>query len=102
MTKPDANGWLPISTAPKDELIDLWCVPPDDVDACPEAGGIRLTNCSWANPTDYFPHEGWSRVTDDGNWDIVDAPPTSPLGLPRWVPTHWRHLPGPPVEEQSP
>ena len=91
--------WQKIETAPKDEtLIDLWCVLPedDDIDFMPEKGGIRLTDCSWHTADDIFPHTGWVRATDDGDLDLVSGPPTCPLGLPTWEPTHWMPRPEPP------
>ncbi|MBF9233960.1 hypothetical protein [Microvirga alba] len=94
--------WQDISTAPKDgTLIDVWCVTPDDIDFVPEQGGIRLTNVSWHDGDKVFPHVGWVRVVDDGDYDLIDGPPSSPLGLPRWVPTHWMPLPPPPSHSQG-
>lgn len=91
------SGWQPIETAPKDELIDLWCVPPTDSDFSPEDGGIRLTDCSWHEADNIFPKTGWVRVLDDGYWDIVEGAAASSFGLPTWVPTHWQPRPEPPT-----
>lgn len=86
------SEWQPIETAPKDgTLIDIWC--PWDGN---EEGGIRLENVSWNVSNDLNPHTGWSRITDDGDEDMVEMDATCPLGLPKWVPTHWMPLPEPP------
>jgi len=92
------DGWRTIESAPRDCGIDLWCIPPDDADFVPEQGGVRLCDASWHEADEIFPHTGWVRLTDDGDMDLIDAPPTCALGLPRWVPTHWRPLPPPPGE----
>lgn len=90
---PGPGAWRPIETAPRDgTLVDLWCVSPDNEDAT----AIRLTDCAWHNADAIFPHTGWTRVTDDGNWDLVESRPTSPLGLPAWKPTHFMLPPAPP------
>ena len=89
--------WLPIADAPRDgNLIDLWCVPPDDSEFEPTNGGIRLTG-SWHDSNDIFPHTGWVRVMDDGNWDLINSPPLTLHGLPRWIPIYWRAEPLPPT-----
>lgn len=102
LRQPSAPAWRPISEAPKDgTLVDLWCVAPDDSDIEPEDGGIRLTCCSWHEADEIFPHTGWVRITDDGNLDLIDSPPTSPLGLPRWIPTHFMFRPAPPTDGEN-
>lgn len=93
----DENGWLPIETAPKDgTLIDVWC--PWDGN---ERGGIRLTDVSWHAADEWTPHTGWSRITDDGDMDMVEIPPTCRFGLPPWNPSHWQPLPNPPVLKEQ-
>jgi hypothetical protein len=83
-------GWQPIETAPKDgTVIDVLA----EHEGEHETNRIRLTNISWHNANEIFPRTGWIRITDDGNWDLVDSPPTCPMGLPQWTPTHWMPLP---------
>lgn len=82
MIDPDANGWLPIETAPKDGTkIDLW--------ARLEGTDIfeRVTDCSWQEMADWTGAEymGW-----DGLWIHRHRVFTGP--------THWRPLPEPPVQ----
>jgi len=89
--------WKMISTAPKDgQIIDVWCVPPDDCDFEPPNGGIRLTNIAWHNANEVFNLTGWVRVCDDGSWDLVEGPPCGICGLPAWIPSHWMPIPEPP------
>jgi len=84
--------WRPIETAPRDgRLIDVSCI-----DFYEGEHRIRLTDVAWHEANDAFPHTGWIRVTDDGNYDLVEEPPFSPLGLPAWKITHWQPLPPPP------
>lgn len=82
MSTPDANGWLPIETAPKDGTpVDLWA---ERV----ELGGYdRVTDCSWELMTDWTGDEffGWSGLH---------------ITLYRSYksPTHWRPIPQGPVQ----
>jgi hypothetical protein len=95
-------SWQTMESAPKDGTpVDLWCVAPDDLDPQPDCRGVRLTDCFWHNADSIFPHTGWCRVIDDGNYDLVDGPPTAPFGLPRWVPVAWHPLPTPPAEPED-
>jgi hypothetical protein len=91
-------GWLPISTAPKDgTLIDLCCESVEGV----ETYQIRLTDVAWHEADHILPHTGWARITDDAEMDLVDSPPTCPLGLPRWKPKYWRPLPSLPNDKSD-
>ena len=85
--------WQPIETAPRDRIIDLWCVPHDDCDFEPLDDGIRLTDVLWHDADEHSDKTGWMRVCDDGNWDFVEYPACTPLGLPPWKPTHWMDIP---------
>lgn len=86
--------WQPIETAPKDgTLIDVWCEPP--FPDC-EHPGVRLTDVSWHEADEVFPHTGWIRMTDIGNFDLLESGPTCVEGLPAWLPIFWMSLPIPP------
>lgn len=83
-------GWLPISSAPRDgTLIDLCC---ESVEG-EETHKIRLTDVSWHKSDHFLLQTGWARITDDFEIDLVDSPPTCPLGLPKWTPKYWRPIP---------
>lgn len=80
----------PMETAPRDgTLIDVWCIPPEGSTFEPEEGGIRLTDVSWHIANEIFPHTGWVRLMDDGNFDLVEGEPSSEYGLPPWEPVRW-------------
>jgi hypothetical protein len=68
MTTPDANGWLPIETAPKDGTLVLLFSPK----------GSQRVVCTGEFSRDW------------NTWMAV------PGGWPR-VPTHWQSLPKRPV-----
>lgn len=78
MSAPDANGWMPIESAPKDgALVDLWIAPRD------EFTGADLISCRVANA--FYEHGRWCHTA-------------SRIDLRVWHnPTHWQPLPGAPV-----
>lgn len=79
--------WYPIEQAPRDgSLIDVACEAYDDDG---EKRVIRLTDVAWHNANAIFNHTGWVRLTDDGDCDLVEGPPTCEFGLPAWTPTHF-------------
>lgn len=83
--------WEPVSTAPKDRMIDVWCVWPDEADSppyCPR-NGIRFTDVAWLE-------SGWFRMLDDGDYDFIEEDSTNPLGCPAWTITHWMDIPDSP------
>lgn len=74
----DADGWQPISTAPKDGTrVDLWakCWRPSD-DGFSE---MRCPNCYWT--------KGDSEMNRRAAWVNLET---------GWYPTHWRPLQAPP------
>lgn len=77
MREPDANGWMPIESAPKDGSEILVCVT------------YNLSSDEWETMT----------------WVDWEAPPhiwpvyRSRIDIP-FPPTHWQPLPKPPVETQ--
>jgi hypothetical protein len=75
LSAPQESGWHPISTAPKDCLVDIWIAP-----------GKRWTNC-------YYDHicDEWRTTANSGHLVGVKA---------KFV-THWRPLPPPPGEQQE-
>jgi hypothetical protein len=94
------NGWRPINSAPRDgTLIDVWCKmseeAAEDFDGKPY--GIRMTDVSWHNADEcggVFPHEGWVKVMDDGNFYLLaNEEHADNFGSLCWVPTHWRSIP---------
>lgn len=75
MTAPDANGWMPISTAPKDGTWVFLYWPTMSITTYPAVG----FHCG-----DEY---GWEMVADRDYGEVY--------------PTHWADLLPPPVEEQS-
>lgn len=78
MTTPDANGWLPIESAPKDGTPILGF-----------KGNLPEPICI-----------GIVRWMPD-NSRIADTWAGGALGASMFYPTHWQPLPNPPVSEPS-
>jgi hypothetical protein len=84
----EANGWRPISTAPRDgTVVDLWIG---------EDYGWRRTDCYWGVPEHSCGEAG---VHCDSDWHgmadcWVDSTFNAPLAEEE--PTHWQPLPPPP------
>lgn len=90
MSAPDANGWMPIETAPKDGThFNAWCV--DTVDEYDEdtliAKGVQ---------------EAYVCVAYQIKWlaGIVQFPWTGGLVQNRKF-THWQPLPKPPLTKEG-
>ncbi len=81
VTTPDANGWLPIESAPRDGTrVDLWVLDPHWGDCS------RVVDCYWSQ--DWKPEGVWL----DPNAEYGDT------GELYGTPTHYRLPPPPPAQ----
>jgi len=80
MSAPDANGWMPIETAPKDGEFFL-AVP----------AGERRRGKPWLQSIVHWE----ARVADFIEYHDEDHPPHKRDGIPF---AHWQPLPNPPVQ----
>lgn len=81
----DTQGWLPIATAPKDKIIDVWLGDADESDVA-----FYCTPGTRRSP-------GWK-------WRDGKLRPLGGLDVSMTVfvvPTHWQPLPQPPEGEQA-
>lgn len=72
LVSPDANGWLPIGSAPANEF----------------QGNVLVIGGAWPEPT---------IVKNDGDWWRYRQAESS-----KGIPTHWQPLPKPPVQTTPP
>lgn len=98
MSEPDANGWLPIESAPKDTtVVILYCPKGDGNPGATfrvtagywdsDDGGIfehRDIDGCWVGQDEREPWEGWISLDGGFSEDTM-------------MPTHWQPLPNPPV-----
>jgi hypothetical protein len=76
---PDANGWMPIGTAPRDGPVFFWSK---------EEG----RHYGWYSKSLWLAHD--ERDENGGAW-VIDDPRDYPI---TFRPTHWHPLPEPPVQ----
>lgn len=114
--RTSVGGWLPIETAPKDgTIVDLWMVAEsgaswretdayfvtdreNDIHRYSMAGEIQRSAIRrdgwWAPNHDYDGADGWC---DEPEW-FNEHPRQRKLIFTK--PTHWMHLPPPPVNHE--
>jgi hypothetical protein len=102
LSSPDANGWHPIATAPRIPYarLDLWVVPGKPLNNLPRAAPYREANAtSSGNGKHWLTSKGryleGRRYYDDEGDECLDLEDRSADAT---IVTHWRPLPGAPVE----
>lgn len=86
MSEPDANGWMPIETAPKDGTYILG-VP----------GGEYMEGVPWLPSVIH-----WEPLADDWSTGPIDEEDDRPKGWEGMPFEHWQPLPKPPVSNSLP
>ena len=79
----DANGWMPISEAPKNDPVLVF------------AGGQQFVSWLQDDATDPWHEEGDAESGLNGLWCVTDNK-LGPFALRGSRPTHWQPLPGNP------
>jgi hypothetical protein len=86
---PDANGWMPIETAPRDRAVLLWVSDFAEGDHWEELPNVVVGR--WYDFDERHPEWAHWR-TDVLDWAVGEMPTNT-----RVTATHWREVPAGPV-----